>query len=470
MLFCREMEINMKKQKVIKVCIVGAGGKIGSALAEQLSKGSCEVTAIDTNMSALNRIANIYDVICYQGNGASIDILQEVGAYNTDIFIAVTGSDELNILSCLTAHNMGAKNTIARVRNVEYAKKSEFYKEHFGLSMTINPEFAAANEILRLLNFPVATRIELFAKGRAELVEMKVEKNNIIIGKQLTEITKNMHINLLICAVVRNGNIVIPSGDYVINEGDVLYITGASNEFNSAFKKMNISVTPLNSVLIAGASRTTYYLSSLLKRQGANVTVVEKNHDIANEFEGSMPGITVMNADAMEYFASLTDSYIDNIDAYVALTNNDEYNLITAMFGKSKNMDKVITKLYSKSTLKVLQENTDICCVSKEDAAMDIILGYVRSLMAADDMDAIESMYRLMDGKLEFIEFLIKTEESYLEKPLKELSLKKGLLIACIIRHRVPIIPRGSDVIKKDDSVLIVTLDHQITCMQDIFK
>ncbi len=460
----------MRGKNTVKVCIVGGGGKIGYVLAQKLSEGGCEVTCIDNSPAVINRIANTFDIICYQGNGAAYDILKESGASECDIFIAVTGSDELNILSCLTAHRIGAKNTIARVRNVEYATKSEFYKESFGLSMTINPELAAAREIQRLLHFPLAARVELFAKGRAELVEMKVEEGNAIIGKSLSEFNKNMHINLLICAVVRNDDIIIPKGDFVIQVDDVLYITGSAIEFNKSFKKMNIEVRAVNSVIIAGASRIAYYLARLLKRDGTKVTIIEKNHDASVELAGAVPGISVMCSDAMEYFTSMSESDIRNTDACVALTNNDEYNLIMSMYARTKNIYRVITKMNSSSTLKELQKNTDICCVSKEDAATDIILGYARSLMAAEDMDSIESMYRLMDGKLEFIEFAVRSDEAFLGKPLKELKLKSGLLIACIIRGRQPIIPRGDDIVKKGDSVLVVTVDQQITCMQDIFR
>lgn len=458
----------MREKDNVKVCVVGAG-KIGGALAAQLSGTGCEVTIIDRDLEVVNRISNTLDVICFQGNGASYATLQEVDAGEADIFISVTGSDELNILSCLTAHMLGAKRTIARVRNVDYAMQSEFYMDRLGLSMTINPEFAAAKEIHRLLRFPLATRIELFARGRAELVEMKVEKNNSMVGRTLIEIHKGMRIKLLICAVVRDGKIEIPNGDFVIHEGDVVYITGAPKEFTEAFRRMNLPVKPLNSVLIVGASRMGYYLATLLDREGANVTVVEKNHEVAAQLAGNIPRISVMCGDAMEYFASMSDSDIHNTDAIVALTNNDEYNLVVSMFGESKQLDKVIMKMNSQSNLRELQKNTCICSVSKEDAATDVILGYARSLLNAESNDAIESLYRLMDGKIEFIEFKIRMNEIYLEKPLKELELKSGILIACIIRERKPIIPRGDDVIKNGDSVLIVTVDKRVTRFQDIF-
>lgn len=459
----------MKEKDRVKVCVVGAG-KIGSAIASQLSGSGCEVTMIDRDLAVVNRISNTLDVISFQGNGASYAILKEVGAGEADIFIAVTGSDELNILGCMTAHMLGAKRTIARIRNVDYAMQSEFYMDQLGLSMTINPEFAAAKEIHRLLRFPLATRIELFARGRAELVEMRVEKDNSMVGRTLLEINKGMRINLLICAVVRSGIIEIPNGDFMIHEGDVLYITGAPKEFDEAFRRMNLLVKPLNSVLIAGASKMGYYLAMLLDREGANVTVVEKNHDVATQLAGSIPGISVMCGDAMAYFDSMSDSDIRNTNAFVALTNNDEYNLVVSMFGESKNLDKVITKMNSQSKLRALVKDSNICCISKENAATDVILGYARSLLNAENNDAVESLYRLMDGKLEFIEFKIRRDEHYLEKPLKNLELKSGILIACIIRERKPIIPRGDDVIKKNDSVLVVTVDKRIDHFQDIFN
>lgn len=462
-------EGNVREKHTIKVCIVG-GGKIGYALAGQLSEAGCEVTCIDNNLAVINHISNVFDIICYQGNGASYEILEEAGIGECDIFIAVTGADELNILSCLTAHKLGAKNTIARVRNIDYAMRPEFYRENFGLSMTINPELATASEINRLLHFPQATRIELFAKGRAELVEMKVEEGNAVIGKSLYEFNKTLHINLLICAVVRDNAIQIPSGDFVILTGDILYITGSPKEFKQSFRKMKIPVTPVNSVMIAGASRIGYYLAKMLVSENVKVTVVESSHAVTSELAGAIPGISVMNSDAMEYFTSLSSTDIKNIDACVALTNNDEYNLIMSMYANTKNVQTIITKMDSLSALRQLQEGTKICTVSKEDAATNIIAGYARSLMAAENMDSIESMYRLMDGKLEFIEFLVKLDEDYLKVPLKNLKLKSGLLIACITRGRQIIIPRGDDVIQRGDCVLVVTVNQQITCMQDIFQ
>ena len=458
----------MKHKKNVKVIIVGAG-RIGITLATHLSKIGCEVTLIDKELPIINYINNSLDIICLRGNGAAYDVLQEADAANTDIFISVTGSDEINILGCMTAHLLGSNRTIARVRSIDYAMKSKFYRDKLGLSMTINPELATAKEIWRLIRFPSATRIELFAHGRAELIELRVSSNNIIIGKSLIDINQNLKINLLICAVVRNDKVLIPNGEFVINEGDILYLTGATKEFAKSFKKMNLPVKPLNSVLIAGGGTVSYYLASMLDKAGANVTVVEEEHDAAVKIADSINGISVICDDAMEYFDSLSDSNIKNIDAFVALTDSDEYNLIVAMFAESKHLDKVITKMDSQSKLMVLSRGSNICNVSIEDVATDFILGYARSFLAASDQDAIESLYRLMDGKIEFIEFKIRENEPHLEKTLRELTLKPQTLVACIIRETETIIPRGDDCFKLGDTVIVVTIDKQISRLQDIF-
>lgn len=266
----------MLRKRKINVHIIGAG-QIGSALAAQLCQDGCSVTVVDTDAYVVNALSNSLDIICYRGNGASYATLQEVGAADSDIFISVTDSDELNILACLTAHMMGAKHTVARVRNLEYAKHADFYRDQLGLSMTINPELAAAQEISRVLRFPSATRVEVLAKGRAELVEMVLSPASPLCGLSLHEFGQKMAIDLLICAVVRNGEVTIPKGHFVLAAGDTLYLTGAASAFREAFSKLGMPVNPSHSVLLAGADRISYYLAEQLKREGVRVSVVEKS-------------------------------------------------------------------------------------------------------------------------------------------------------------------------------------------------
>ena len=260
------MEMKMKHRNDMKIFIVG-GGKIGRALTVQLARDGYVLTVIDREESVVDSMSNTVDVISFQGNGASYATLKELNASEADIFIAVTDSDELNILSCMTAHMMGAKHTIARIRDVDYSRQNRFYKDKLGLSMSINPELATAMEIYRLLRFPLATRVEVFARGRAELVEMSVGENSTLAGKSLIEINRNMGINLLICAVVREGQAFVPKGDTVLQTGDILYLTGAAEEFRKSFKKLKMPVKPLQSVMISGGGRISYYLAEVLIKQ-----------------------------------------------------------------------------------------------------------------------------------------------------------------------------------------------------------
>ena len=457
----------MQKKRKINVHIIGAGG-IGIALAGQLSQDNCSVTVVDTDAAVVTVISNTLDVFCYRGNGASYATLREVGAGDADIFIAVTDSDEMNILACLTAHLLGARHTVARVRDIDYARHANFYRNQLGLSMTINPELAAAREISRVLRFPSATRIEVFAKGRAELVEMHLSAASPFCGKSLAEIGQ-LGFNLLICAVVRGADVHIPKGHFVLEPGDVLYLSGAADAFRKAFREMNLPVKPIHTALIAGAGRISYYLAELLLREGIHVTVVEKSHTASVDFCRSVPACSVMNDDAIGYFDSMSDSDIRHTDAFIALTANDEYNVVASMYAGSLQIGKVISRLSTNSKLKVLQQSDRITTVSQEDTAVDLILGYARSLMNAEGHDAVESLYRLMDGRIEILEFRITDASSHLGQPIREWRMRPDTLLACIMRGAKTVIPRGDDEIRPGDSILVVTTHKQIVRLEDIF-
>lgn len=458
----------MPKKRRISVHIIGAG-EIGRALAAQMSQDDCAVTVVDTDAAIVNTISNTLDVFCCRGNGASYATLQEIGAGDADIFIAVTDSDELNILACLTAHMMGAHHTVARVRNIEYAQHANFYRDKLGLSMTINPELAAAREISRVLRLPSATRVELLANGRAELVELQLTAASPLCGRSLQEVGQDPDINLLICAVIRDDQVHIPKGHFVLEDGDTLYLTGAPAAFRKAFSKLGLPVKPLRTAMIAGAGRISYYLAARLRHEGVHVTVVEENHEKAVEFCRGNPECSVMNDNAISYFDSMSGADIQHTDAFIALTHNDEYNVVAAMYAASLHIPKVISRLSSNSRLKILQKSDRISTVSQEDTAVDIILGYARSLMNAEDHDAVESLYRLMDGRLEFLEFRITDKSPHLEQPIRQWRIKPDTLLACIMREAKTIIPGGDDVIRAGDRVLVVTTQKQIVHLEDIF-
>ena len=452
----------------MKIIIIG-GGKIGSALARQLVREGHELTVVDKDAGIVSSLGNALDIICMEGNGASYATLKEISTDKTDIFLAVTESDELNILSCFTAHMLGAKHTVARIRDVDYARQNRFYRDKLGLSMIINPELATAMEIYRLLRFPSATRVEVFARGRVELVEMTLGEGSSLNQKSLIEINQSMGINLLICAVARQGEVFVPNGNTVLSTGDVLYMTGAAEEFRKAFKKLGLPIKPLKYVMIAGGGIISYYLAEMLLKQGSRVTLIEKNKESATTISEAIDGINVICDDALAYFDTMSGADIANTDAFISLSNDDEYNLVAAMYGESQGISKVISRINNRSRLKVLSAESKICTVSREDVAADRILGYCRSLMNAEDHDAVESLYRLMDGKIEFIEFRVDEKDQNLEIPLKQLKMKKNTLLGCIIRDSKTIIPRGDDVIKPQDSVLVATINRQITRLEDIF-
>ena len=458
----------MPRKKQIKVHIVGAGA-IGLALASQLSEDDCSVTVIDVDAAVVDRISNTLDVICYQGNGASYATLQEAGAADADILIAVTDSDELNILACLTAHMLGAVHTVARVRDLEYAQHAAFYQGKLGLSMTINPEMAAAREISRVLRFPSATRVEVLANGRAELVEMSLAAASPLCGRPLSDIGKEHDFNLLICAVVRDEQVYIPNGDFTLQEGDTLYLTGAAADFRRAFSKLRLPVKPLHTAMIAGAGRISYYLAAQLRREGVHVTVVEENHEQAVEFRRGNPECAVMNDNVIGYFDSMSGADLQHTDAFIALTANDEYNVVAAMYAASLQIPKVISRLSSNSRLRILQKSDRISTVSQEGTAVDLILGYARSLMNAEGHDGVESLYQLMDGRLEFLEFRITEKSSHLELPIRTWRMRPNTLLACIIRGSKTIIPGGNNMIRPGDRVLVVTTQKQIVRLEDIF-
>ncbi len=298
---------------------------------------------------------------------------------------------------------------------------------------------------------------------------MSVSENSPLAEKTLIEINKNMGINLLICAVVRNGEAFVPKGDTILKAGDVMYLTGAAEEFRKSFKKLKLPVKPLQSVMIAGGGRISRYLAEVLLRQGAKVTVVEKSRALAEEISGAIKGVAAICDDTLTYFDAMSNSDIANTDAFIAMTENDEYNLIAAMYAEAQGINKVVSRINAKSRLRVFQAGSRICTISREDVAADRILGYSRSLLNAEDNDAVESLYRLMDGKIEFIEFKIDEKDRNLNISLKDLRLKRNILLGCIIRDGKTIIPRGDDMLMPGDSALVATIDRQIARLEDIF-
>lgn len=457
------------KKRNMRIFIVGTG-TIGESLARELSKDGCEVTIIDTDEEVLSSISNSTDVIGYKGNGASYNTLSDLNAEWADVLIAVTNSDEINLLSCFTAHKLGTKHTIARIRDVDYASRNDFYRDELGISLIINPDFATANEVFRTIRFPAATRIELFAGGRAELVELTVREDSPIAGSKLMDAGNYFDGELLICAIVRDGEAFVPKGDTIIRAKDILYLTGTEAGFRSSFKKLKYPIKPLTNVMIAGNDRVTFYLAELLGKHGAKVTVVDRDRDFCFDMAQKLPKAAVMCEDSLKYLDSMSESDISHTDAFISITDDDEYNLIAAMYAETLGFPKIVTRVAAKTRTKVLHPDSSIGVISREDVASDRILGYTRAVLNVGENDAVESLYRLVDGRLEFMEFRVSDSDKNTGEMLKNVKLKKNTLLAGIIRKGHMIIPHGDDMLEAGDVALVASVDHQLSELGDIYE
>ncbi len=451
----------------MKIVIVGAG-TVGAAICIQLAEEGHDITLVDFDSDAVAEITNQCDVGGLVGNGANIDLLRKAGAENADLLIAVTSGDEINILCCAAAKKLGTKNTVARVRNPEYSDLMALMQKDMDLSLTINPELTVAKEIYKTLRFPSATRIDSFCHGRVEIAEFVVSQNSPICGISLNSLRAKLNIRFLICAVLRDGEAYIPSGDFSIKEGDVICFTVPDEELTKFFKAIGAYKNPVREVLIVGGGRTTYYLEELLERGNIKSTVVEKDRALCRELAENFDCTVVCNDSSKQEV--LLEEGLEKTDAFLALSDEDEENAIISMYAKSCNANKIITKIKAMSYVELFKSVGLDSIVSPNTSTASQILRFVRSMASTGDSE-IELLYRLMDDRVEALEFLIKEDiEDITDIPLKEIKLQKGILIACIAHDDKVIIPSGNDVIRKGDTVIIVTTTGQIKGIKEILK
>lgn len=449
----------------MNIIIVGAGA-VGSAICQRLAEEKHNITIIDGDELAVTEISNKCDVIGIVGNGASVPLLKKAEAEKADLIIAVTGSDELNILCCASAKRLGTTHKIARIRNPEYAELTSYMRKDSTLSMTINPELAVAKEIYRTLRFPSAAKVEVFAHGRAELAEYVVPQGSQIAGLTLNELRSKLGISFLVCAVLRDAKAHIPTGSFVIEEGDVLGLTAQEEELTRFFKLIGAYKKPVRSVLISGGGRTTYYLEALLRRSKISSTVIEsdkkKCHELVESFD-----CTVICDDETDHDV-LLEAGVDKTDAFIALSDSDEENAIVSMYASSAGAAKVITKINSMPYIEIFKKLGLQSLISPKISTTAYILRYVRALSGAKGSD-IESLHRLMDDKIEAMEFIIKEDISGITNiPLKKLKLRNGIIIACIVRGDRLTVPTGDDVIMAGDTVLTVSANMRINGIKEI--
>lgn len=449
----------------MKIVIIG-DGKVGYKLAKQLSSEKYDIILIDNNEEKLRKSIERMDVFCVAGEGGSVEVQQRADVPHADLVIACTSTDECNMLSCLIARRLGARHTIARVRNSIYYKQIDFLKKDLHLSMVVNPELIVAGNITRLLLFPDASKVETFVKGRVELVEFPIHCGKLE-GLSLSELYARFQVQVLVCAVESGETVLIPDGDYILKAGDKLHIATSHQNMEQFFKKIALRKEKIKNAMICGGGRVAYYLASQLCNLGMNVKIIERNRERCEELCELLPKATIINGDATEHDL-LIEEGIEKTDAFIALTGMDEENIIMSLFASKQSVSKVIVKINEDRRAMMIDELGLDSIVSAKTATADAILGYVRARRNSQCSANVETMYQLLDGRVEALEFIIKSENAYTGVPLKDLNLKVNNIIACIARGRKIIIPNGDDSIQVGDSVVIITMTKQIRDLDDI--
>ncbi len=451
----------------MKILVVGCG-RIGASIIQSLVKEGHDVVAVDGSKTVIEEIGNIYDVMCVCGNGADCETLAEAGVAGAELLVAVTGSDEFNMLSCFIGSRMGAKNTIARIRNPEYNDKSlGFMRNQLEISTSINPEWIAAKELFNILKMPAAANIENFSRGNLEMVEIPLKTEaSPLHGLSLIELRKKFDAKFLVCAVQRGEQCFIPGASFVLQNGDIIGICAAQSELQKLFKQLGVAKRQAKNVVILGASRTAFYLAKRLISGGSNVKIIDKDPLRCRVFAQELGDAVVICGDGAEQELLLEEG-LDSADAFVALTGNDELNILISIFAQTKNVQKVIAKV-NRSELATMAKNLGLdTLLSPKKIVSDVLSRYARALQNSLGSN-IETLYTLMDGSVEALEFSVGSDFKGAGIPLKELSLKKGILVAGIIRGRKATIPFGDDTINIGDRVVVISADKGMTDLSDI--
>lgn len=451
----------------MKIVIIGLG-TIGKTILKNLSSEGHTITIIDEEKNKIENLIERYDVMGVVGNGASMDIQNEAGVADAELVIALTRSDEMNILACLVAKKVGAQNTIARVRNPDYRKQIIEMKDDLGISMVVNPERETADEIFNIVNLPSVAQIEHFAEGKVSLVEVVVDKNCSLIGETLISLGKKLNTKVLICAVQRGDEVIIPSGHFMIQEGDRIHFTSNAKMLGDFLRETNLVKSPLKNIMIVGGGRIGYYLADSLSKKRYAVKLIEHHMEQAEELAEQLPRVTVVCGNGTQHDLLLEEG-IEAMDAFVALTDIDEENIIVSMFANKKSVKKTITQIKSDDLYGMLDELGIENNVSPKQIVASRIISYIRALANTVGSNVL-TLYRLVNNQVEALEFSAKKQESFYNKPLKELKLKRNCLIACIIRQNEVIIPNGDAQIQLGDNVVVVTTHKNFDDLTDVFE
>lgn len=449
----------------MKIAVIG-DGKVGRTIIDHMSREGHEIVVIDNNPKVVDQIVDLFDVMGICGSGTSYDTLKEAGVKKADVVIATTPSDEINLLSCVVAKSIGAKSTIARVRSHEYSKQVELMSQQLYISMIVNPESEAATEILNIINFPEANKVETFRKEKLEIVELFISESSPLVGLSLSSLHAKFPVEMLIGFVQRNGEVIIPNGSFVLEAKDKIHVVASRANIKSFLNKLGLEEMKLKHILIIGGGKISYYLAQHLLKAKYKVKIIENNYNRCLELSDLLPQATIIYGDGTDQ-AILMDEGIKGIDAVVSLTGIDEENIIISMYAQKQEVKKVIAKINKTALSNILESVGVASVISPKDITADRILGYIRSTNNSRNSN-IERLYKLAEGQVEAVEFVAKAKSKVIDKPIKELSLKQNTLIAAIIRGDEVFIPNGNSVIAEGDSVIIISKGRILYELNDI--
>lgn len=456
-----------KKENGLKIIIVGCG-KVGANLVDQLSKEGHDITVIDKKAEKIQDITNTYDVMGLVGNGASYSTQMEAGIEETDLIIAVTDSDELNLLCCTVAKRVGKCAAIARVRTPDYSEETGYLREQLGLALIINPELEAAREVARILYLPTALEVNSFAHGQAELVKFKVPEGNLLNGLSLAYLGKNITNDILICTVERNGEVYMPNGDFVLQSGDVVSFVSERHIARDFLKQIGLATRQVKDTMIIGASKAAYYLAKELLNMGISVKIIEKEKENCESLSVKLPKAIIINGDGTDPDI-LKEEGIETVQSFIPLTGIDEENIMLTLYAKQVSKAKVVTKI-NRVNYKQVINNLDLgSLVYPKYITSEAIIAYVRAKKNSMGSN-IETLYHMFDSRVEAIEFIVEENSKVSGVPIKDLKLKKDVLISFINHNGHIIIPTGNDEIEDGDTVMIVTKNTGFTGIDDIVR
>ena len=453
----------------MNIIIVGCG-KVGEAIAGALCSEGHDICVIDRNREVIDSVTYAHDVRGICGDGILYEVLEEAGAKEADMIVATTSHDEVNMLSCIIAKDMGTAKCIARVRDPKQNVHAAYLSQHLGITMTVNPELLASREAGRLILMPSAMEVDTFARGRIDMVQIKLTEDSPICGKPLTKLHSSLQSKILVCAIQRPGveGAIIPTGTFVPEPGDKVYITATHRDMGTFFREMGLLSEKLKSTLIIGGGRISFYLAEALGQSGVRVKIIEHDHDRCLELAAMLPKTSIVCADGTDQ-KLLEEEGITSYDSLVALTGIDEDNIIVSLYAKLLGVPKVITKI-NKPELKEMAEKVGLdSIISPKQLTAEVMLTFVRSAEKTGS-SKVRTLYRVADDKAEALEFLVDTKSRVIDIPLSELKTKKNLLIAGIIRQGDVIFPGGSDTIQQGDIVIVVTTNKFINELDGILE